>query len=135
MWRGQGSPSSAIYWGHVGPGAANLIAAKPCYCIPAPMSFKKHLGLSLERIYTEVPGVGLHRKWGNLRSPFPSQEAEDVLGVGAGGGGAAHFPLYGASGGLCTNNRIIAVLPVYTAPCAQGKGLQQSCASEFRAWS
>ena len=34
--RSRGSRKSlAIYWGFVGPGAANLIAAKPCYCIPA----------------------------------------------------------------------------------------------------
>lgn len=42
----------------------------------------------------------LHRKQGSWRGPFPSQEAEDVLGAGdCRKGRRAHSPLCSASGG------------------------------------
>lgn len=95
-----GCVSSAIYWECAGPRAARLIAAKPCYSIPARLSFKKHLGLSPERFTLRSQEWGCHRKQGNLRNPFSSQGAEDMPGVG----GCrrrkrAHFPLRSASGG------------------------------------
>lgn len=86
------------------------------------MSFKKHSGLSPECIYTEVPGVGMCGKQGYLRSPFPSQGAEDVPGGwGPREGKQLTSHCVQPLGGICTNDSKITMLPVYTAqPCAVG---------------
>lgn len=74
------------------------------------MSFKKHLGLPLRCIYTEVPGVGLQRK------PEKTRQPETLLsfwGLGAEEGErelTSHCVQ--PQGGICTSKVMIKLLPV-----------------------